>query len=60
MKKIVNTILIEMLRYENIYISEGIDPNNSNQSKECKIYHYWNFKDINYKHEPHVGNQCHD
>ena len=24
------------------------------------ICHYWNFKDIGYKYEPHVCNKCHD
>ena len=28
--------------------------------KECKISHYWYFKDIGYKYEPHVCNGCHD
>ena len=30
-------------------------------SKECIICrHYWYFKDVGYKFEPHVGNGCHD
>ena len=24
------------------------------------IFHYWYFKDIGYKYEPHACNQCHD
>ena len=24
------------------------------------ICHYWYFKDIGYKYEPHVRNKCHD
>ena len=24
------------------------------------ICHYWSFKNIGYKHEPHVCNGCHD
>ena len=28
--------------------------------KECMISHYWYFKDIGYKYEPHVCNGCHD
>ena len=27
-------------------ISEGIDVNKTNASKECDICHYWYFKDI--------------
>ena len=49
-----------MLQYERIYISEGLDFGKSDKSKECMICHYWYFKDIGYKYEPHVCNKCHD
>ena len=49
-----------MLQYERIDISEGINFDKSNKSKECMICHYWYFKDIGYKYEPHVCNKCHD
>ena len=49
-----------MLQYERPDISEGIDINKSDKSKEYMICHYWNFKDIGYKYEPHVCNKCHD
>ena len=49
-----------MLQYEGIDVSEGIDPNKSDKSKECMICNYWYFKDIGYKCEPYVCNQCHD
>ena len=49
-----------MQHYERIDVSEGIDINQSNKSKECMIWHYWYFKDIGYKFEPHVCNGCHD
>ena len=48
-----------MLEYDRIDISEGIDINKTNASKECKICHYWYFKDINFKYEPHLCNGCH-
>ena len=48
-----------MLEYNRIDISEGIDINKTNKSKECKIYHYWCFKDIGFKYEPHLCNGCH-
>ena len=48
-----------MLEYERIYISEGIDIKKTNASKECKICHYWYFKDIGFKYEPHLCNGCH-
>ena len=49
-----------MLQCERIDVSEGIDPNKSDESKECMICHYWNFKDIGYKYEPYVCNRCQD
>ena len=49
-----------MLQYEKIDVSEAIDLNKSEKSKECMICHYWYFKDIGYKYEPYVCNGCHD
>ena len=49
-----------MLQYERIDISEGIDLNKLDKSEECMVCHYWYFKDISYKYEPHVCNKCHD
>ena len=49
-----------MLKYERIYISEGIDLNKSNKSIECDICHYWYFKAIGYIYQPHVCDGCHD
>ena len=31
----------------------------TNVSKECKVCHYWYFKDIGFKCEPHTCNGCH-
>ena len=39
-----------MLEYERIDISEGIDINKTNLSKECDICCYW----------PYLCNGCHD
>ena len=41
-------------------MSEGIDINKSNKSKECMICHYWYFIDICCKFEPYVCNKCDD
>ena len=49
-----------MLQYERIDISEGIDFDKSNKSIEFMICHYWYFKDIAFKYQPHVCNKCHD
>ena len=49
-----------MLKYERIDISEGIDLNKSNKSKECDICHYRYFSDKNFNYEPNLCNGCHD
>ena len=49
-----------MLEYEKIDISEGIDVNKTNLSKECDICHYWCFKGIGFKYEPYLCNEYHD
>ena len=49
-----------MLEYKRIDISEGIDINKTNLSKECDICHYWYFKDIGFKYETYLCNGCHD
>ena len=43
-----------------IDVSEGIDINKTNTSKECDICHYWYFKDIGFKYKPYICNGCHD
>ena len=45
-----------MLEYDRIDISEGIDVNKTNASKECDICHYWYFKDIDFKYELYLFN----
>ena len=53
-------VRVKMLQYERIDISEGIDVNKTSASKECMLCHYWYFKDVGFKFEPHVCNKCHD
>ena len=38
-----------MLKCDKIDISEEIDVNKTNASKQCDICHYWYFKDIGYR-----------
>ena len=33
----------KMLEYDRIDASEGIDVDQTNESKKCKLYHYWYF-----------------
>ena len=49
-----------MLEYDRIDISEEIDVNKSNLSKECDICHYWYLKDVGFKYELYLCNGCHD
>ena len=49
-----------MLEYDRIDISEGIDINKTNASKECDICHYWYFLHKIFRHEPYLCNGCHD
>ena len=49
-----------MLEYDRVYISEGINVNKTNLSKECDIWHYWCFKDVGFKYENYLCNGCHD
>ena len=49
-----------MLEDNRIDISEGIDVNKTNLSKECDICHYWYFENIGFKYEPYLCNCCHD
>ena len=47
-----------MIEYERIDVSEGIDVNKTNLSKECDTCLYWYSKDIGFKYEPYLCNRC--
>ena len=49
-----------MLEYERIDISEGIDTDKPDISKECGICQYWYFLDKNFNYESYLCNGCHD
>ena len=49
-----------MLEYDRIDISEGIDVNKTNLSRECKICHYWYFLDKNFIYGPYLCNGCYN
>ena len=48
-----------MLQYDRIDVSEGIDINKTNKSKECMLCHYWYFIDVGYKFQRYIWNACH-
>ena len=49
-----------MLEYDRIGISEGIDINKTNTSKDLQICHYWYFLNNGLKYDPYLCNGCHD
>ena len=49
-----------MLEYDRIDISEGIDVDKTNGSKECDICHYWYFKEIILSHTFSIAVNCND
>ena len=49
-----------MLEYEKIDISEGIEVNKTNKSKECMFCHYWCFLNKNFSYGPCLCNGCYN
>ena len=49
-----------MLYFHRIDVSEGIHVYKTSASKECDIFHYWNFLNKGFKFQPNVCNGCHD
>ena len=49
-----------MIEYERIDISEGIDVNKSNKSKECMLCHHWYFLEKNFSYGPYLCDGCYN
>ena len=49
-----------MLQCEKIDVTEGVDVNKTNASRECELWHYWYSKDVGFRFEPHICNKCHN
>ena len=49
-----------MLVYEKINISDGIDVDMSDKSKECMLCHYWYFLDKNFSYGPYLCDRCYN
>ena len=49
-----------MLEYERIDISDGIDVDMSDKSKECMLCHYWYFLDRNFSYGPYLCDDCYN
>ena len=50
----------KMLEYDRIDLSEGIDVNNTNKSKECMLCHYWYFLNKNFSYGPYICDGCYN
>ena len=50
----------KMLEYDRVNISEGIDINKTNASKQRDICHYWYFSDKYFNYERYLYNGFHD
>ena len=49
-----------MLECEKIDISDGIDVNKSDKSKECMLCHYWYFLDKSVSYGPYLCDGCYN
>ena len=49
-----------MLAYERIDISDGIDVNKSDESKDCTFCHYWYFSDKRFSYGPYFCYGCYN
>ena len=50
----------QMLEYDRIDISEGIDVNMSSKSKEYMLCHYWYFLNNNFSCGPYLCDGCYN
>ena len=49
-----------MLKYDKIDMSEEIDVNKTDRSKECMFRHYWYFLNKNFSYGPYTCDSCYD
>ena len=49
-----------MLKYDKIGITEGIDLNKTNKSKECMFCHYWYYLNKNFTYGPFTCDGCYN
>ena len=50
----------KMLEYDRIDISEEIDVDMSDKSKECMLCHYWYFLNKNFSYGPYLCDGCYN
>ena len=59
LNSVVNTYK-NMLEYDRIDLSEGIDVNKTSNSRECSLCNYYCFLDINFNYQKYLCDGCHD
>ena len=48
----MNVCMLQILFFDSINVSQGINVNKTSGSKECDIYHYWYFSTYSFKFQP--------
>ena len=49
-----------MLKYDKIDITEGIDLDKTNKSRECMFCHYWYYLNKNFSYDPFTCDACYN
>ena len=49
-----------MLKYDKIDITEGIDVDKANKSRECMFCHYWYYLNKNFSYGPFTCDGCYN
>ena len=49
-----------MLKYDKIDITEGIDVDKTNKSRECMFCHYWYYLNKNFSYGPFTRDGCYN
>ena len=49
-----------MLKYDKIDITEGIDLDKTNKSRECMFCHYWYYLNYNFSYGPITCDGCYN
>ena len=49
-----------MLKYDKIDITEGIDVDKTNKSRECMFCHYWYYLNKNFSYGPFTCDGCYN
>ena len=50
----MNVCMLEIILFDKIDVSEGIDVNKTNASKKCDVCHYWYFLNFIFKLQPNA------